>query len=386
MRIRIRFIYTLLVFAFTFSLAACGADQENIKNSGNEVITDTLPSSQTSGTEQNVNVEEPTETGKVDSSAFSGKVSGCYYAADNKIIVAADKLYLYDTQMGKSIASADIILDELCVQSYSDGYFIVGEENSNGMKGYLLSKDFAIENTIFFHELPNNDFILSTAAVAISENGKEIAIGGLQGLYLYDILTEKMSTVLNYSKDAVVNNTQLLEMDSLAFLGNENLAYTGIGTDSSNGENDLSVYGTVSIDNKKLSITTKSNYDIGEMQKGGNLLIMPQSGNKVNGTLLMVDTVSNSEKIIECEDKDGVFCSQQGKYVATAVLGNNSVTVNIYDTESEKNIHSETVKADNSTYFYRAPQILILDGSNTCIVILGRGISEVSTLIKTFGF
>lgn len=411
---KIRFIYVFCIFALIFSLSACGNNQEGINNSDNGITTGTLQSEkdnslgnatnpQNSDTSQNTNVQAHTETGSVDSTVFTGKDSGCYYADDNMIIVAADKLYLYDTQKGENIASADIILKELCVQTYSDGYLIVGRESvgssngsfmttesGNGIKGYLLSKDFSIENTISFDGLLGNDFVLSTAGVAISDNGKKVAIGGLQGLYIYDTSTQKVSTILNYSKDGVVNNTQILTMESLAFTGDKNLVYVGTGTNSSNGGNGFSVYGSVSIDNAKLSITKKANYEVGEMQKGGNLLIMPQSLNKNNGTLLMFDTASNSEKVIEFssggEGKDGIFCSQQGKYVATAILGDSSVTINIYDTALGKVIHSETVKDNNSTYFFRVPQILILDGSNTCIVILGRGISEVRTLITSFGF
>ena len=103
-----------------------------------------------------------------------------------------------------------------------------------------------------------------------------------------------------------------------------------------------------------------------------------------------LDTASNTEKKFtfssSSEGKDGVFCSEQGKYFATSILGEASVTINIYDTASGKVIHTETGKDKNSTYFQRVPQILILDESGTCIVVLGRGIGEVSTLITTFGF
>ena len=130
--------------------------------------------------------------------------------------------------------------------------------------------------------------------------------------------------------------------------------------------------------------------DTEDVQKGGNLLIMPQSFDQNNGTLLMLDTASNTEKTMSfssrSEGKDGVYCSEQGKYVAASVLGENSVTINIYDTASGKSIHTETVQDGNGTYFLRIPQILILDETGTCIVLLGRGIDEVSTLITTFGF
>ena len=104
----------------------------------------------------------------------------------------------------------------------------------------------------------------------------------------------------------------------------------------------------------------------------------------------MLDIASNTEKTMSflspSEGKDGVYCSGEGKYVATSILGENSVTISIYDTKSGKSIHTETVQNSDSTYFLRIPQILILDETGTCIVVLGRGIGEVSTLITTFGF
>lgn len=438
-----KFMYFLLMLVLAFALSACGGSQDdsteileidmvtmqldNSIPSDNDITepedaigssTATEPEdavgdgSTTDPDHDNEDVVEPqnndtdnnaTEVGAVNDSAFSGKVSGCYYADDNMVIVAADKLYLYDTQKGESIANADISLRELYVQAYSDGYFIVGQgssggsngsfiasQSSDGISGYLLNKDFGIEDTISFSGLLNDDFVLGTEDVAISQDGKKIVFGGLRGLYLYDTSAKKVSTILSYSEGGTANNMQILTIDSLAFTGDKSLVYVGTGTSISNGGDGFSIYGTVSIDNGKLVITRKADYVVDEVQKGGDLLIMPQSYNKNNGTLLMFDTASNTEKTMtfssSSEGKDGVFCSQQGKYVATSTLDGNSVTVKIYDTASGKVIHTETVEDSNSTYFLRIPQILILDESKTCIVVLGRGISEVSTLITTFGF
>lgn len=400
-----KFMCIMLILAFALNLSACGNSQENMKRSENGISID-APQSEKDNTSEKTGSESSnnnTKVGTVNDSAFSGKVSGCYYADGNRIIVAADKLYLYDTQKSETIASADIFLNELCVQPYSDGYFIVGEENgsstgsfataqsSNGIKGYLLNKDFVVKNTISFSGLLNDNSVLQMASVTISQDGKQIAFGGLQGLYLYDTSSQKVHAILNYSENGRANNMEIATMDSLAFTGDKTLTYVGMGI-SSNGGDGVSVYGTVSTDNASLSITQKADYEVNveEVQKGGNLLVMPQSFNKNNGTLLMLDTASNTEKKItfssSSEGKDGVFCSEQGKYVATSILEEASVTINIYDTASGKVIHTETVKDNNSTYFLRVPQILILDESGTCIVVLGRGISEVSTLITTFGF
>ena len=371
------------------------------ENAGNESSEMNVMDQQDNGKDKNMMAV----SGFKDS-AFSGKVSGCYYADGSRIIVAADQLYLYDTGKGETIASADISMGDLCVQTYADGYFVVGQgtgsgggsngsfaaSESDGINGYLLNQDFAVQDTISFSGLLSDDFIPQITGIAISQDGKQVAFGGLQGLYLYDVSSRKVRTILNYSEEGTAGNMQIVTMDSLTFTGNNTLVYVGMATDTSIGGDGVSVYGTVSTDSANLTITKKGDYkvDTEEVQKGGNLLIMPQSFDKNNGTLLMLDTISNTENTMSfssrSEGKDGVYCSGQGKYVATAILEESSVTINIYDTASGKKIHTETVQDSNSTYFMRIPQILILDESGTCIVVLGRGIDEVSTLITTFGF
>ena len=410
----------ILMLALALNLSACGNRQENgnsseygainmdpqseendlSENTGNESSNINVINLQDNGTDKNMMA-----VSSFKDSAFSGKVSGCYYAGGSRIIVAADKLYLCDTGKGETIASADISMEDLCVQTFTDGYFVVGQgkagggsngsfatSESGGINGYILNKDFAIQDTISFSGLLSDDFIVQITGIAVSQDGKQVAFGGLSGLYLYDISSRKVRTILNYSEKGTVGNMQIVTMDSLTFTGNNTLVYVGMATDTSIGGDGVSVYGTVSTDSANLTITKKGDYkvDTEEVQKGGNLLFMPQSFDKNNGTLLMLDTISNTEKTMSfssrSEGKDGVYCSGQGKYVATAILEESSVTINIYDTASGKSIHTETVQDSNSTYFLRVPQILILDESGTCIVVLGRGIDEVSTLITTFGF
>ena len=410
----------ILMLALALHLSACGDRQENGNSSENGAINmepqsvedDSSENTGNESSEMNVIDLRDNGTDKnimavstVKDSAFSGKVSGCYYAGGSRIIVAADQLYLYDTGKGKTIASADISMEDLCVQTFTDGYFVVGQgkagggsngsfaaSESGGINGYILNKDFAVQDTISFSGLLSDDFIVQITGIAVSQDGKQVAFGGLQGLYLYDTSSKKVRTILDYDEDGRANNIGIVSMDSLTFTGNNTLVYVGTATDISNGGDGFSVYGTVSTDSANITITKKADYqvDTEEIQKGGNLLAMPQSFNKNNGTLLMLDTASMTEKMItfssRSEGKDGVYCSGQGKYVATAILEESSVTINIYDTASGKSIHTETVQDSNSAYFMRVPQILILDESGTCIVVLGRGIDEVSTLITTFGF
>ena len=140
----------ILMLALALHLTACGNSQENgnssengaikiesqsgdddsSENTGNENSDMNATNQQDNGTDK-----KNTAVGTVENSAFSGKVRGCYYADGNRIIVAADKLYLYDTEKGQTIASADISMEDLCVQTFTDGYFIVGQGKAGG--GFL---------------------------------------------------------------------------------------------------------------------------------------------------------------------------------------------------------------------------------------------------------
>lgn len=397
----------LLVLVCTFTLAACGRQENDVPLSEKESNVSTIQPEEMTSQKEDGNVEQTKNqqavmgTGKVECSDFSGKVTGCYYADEENIIVAADRLYLYDTQAGKVLADVDICLQDLKVQTFSDGYFVVGEGsgtasgsfmavNNSGITAYLLDQDFHIKDTISMSGLVDSDFVISTTGVSISEDGSRIAFCGTQGLYLYDVSGKNVSTILKYSENAIANNTQIVMIDSIVFTHSNTLAYTGNGIDIGSTGNGFSIYGMVSADNAALSITKKASYEVAELQIGGSMLVMPQSFNKNNGTLLLFDTITSTEQTINfetgSEGKDGIFCSQNGNYVATASLGDTSVTITIYDMVSGNVIHTEKISDSNSTYFLRIPQILLLDDSKTCIAILGRGISEVDTLISSFGF
>ena len=214
------------------------------ENTGNESSNINVIDLQDNGTDKNIMA-----VNTVKDSAFSGKVSGCYYAGGSRIIVAADQLYLYDTGKGETIASADISMEDLCVQTFTDGYFVVGQgkagggngsfaaSESGGINGYILNKDFAIQDTISFSGLLSDDFIVQITGIAVSQDGKQVAFGGLSGLYLYDISSRKVRTILNYSEKGTVGNMQIVTMDSLTFTGNNTLVYVGMATDTSIGGN-----------------------------------------------------------------------------------------------------------------------------------------------------
>ena len=125
------------------------------------------------------------------------------------------------------------------------------------------------------------------------------------------------------------------------------------------------------------------------MQSSVSRLFFPQTFTRANGTLLWIDRATGSANTLSfsasVEGKDGVYGSEQGNYVATAVL-DGSLTVRIYDVASGELVSTEVIENSDPTYFYRIPRIYLLDEAQTAVVVLGGSIDEVDTLVSTFEF
>lgn len=337
--------------------------------------------------------QTPAATGEAmfDPAAFSGKIQGCSYAGDNKMIVFTDQLHLYDTQLGKVTASTEVSMRDIVVQPYNDGYLIVGYDD-DGVNAYLCSADFSKKEDLKLYGLLAEDFILSPYGVDISEDGKTLAIAGFRGLYLYDVKSGKLSTLLAVDDNAKSNNMKINTIEQLCFInqGTE-LAFVGLGTELpvvSNADS-VHIYGTISIDGGKLTITKPASYTVSELLVGGDMLMMPQSFDRNNGTLLVMDTKTGKETFVpfstSAEGSDGVYCSEQGNYFATAVLGSD-LTIRIYETKTGSLVHTETITHSDSVYFGRIPSVTILDDPKYCIVLMGASMSDVDTVSATFNF
>lgn len=320
---------------------------------------------------------------------FKGKVRACVYAGNDRVMVLADDLNLYDVLSGQIIATAPISLTDIVVRPFEGGYFVAGMDDS-GVIGYLYNETLSNVQTISFPDLIEADFIFSEYCVAVSDDGGTIAFAGFNGLYLYHPSSGARSTLVSFHENAEGNGMKLSMIETLAFTGTDELTFTGTGNSvpSPNEEDGFSIYGTIRTDGT-LHMTKSASYTISELLTGGTRAVLPQSFDKNDGTLLTVDLTSGQPHTYRFSTKgegnDGVFCSSDGTYFATAVLSDD-LTVRIYDAQSGALCHTEVITHADDTYFLRIPQIVMLDRSRTCIVLLGRGISEVDTLITTFQY
>lgn len=342
----------------------------------------------------------PLPTGRFSDAAFQGKIRQVYAGKENSILVLADKLYLYDTQSGNVTASASCSAGDFSkVFPCQNGYAVITQEDagSTGTSDFLCIQYDASLNEIsrisLNSVLTKDQLILEEGQLALSEDGAMLAAASLNALYLYDIAGGSLKTLLQLSNGAVSHGLELCGIAQLEFVsGGKKLAFLGDALPVTNAEGQTSTacYGTIGIDGTQLQILQHEGYSVGDvLMAQDDLLLLPEVFTKASGRLL-AHTVSTGEEVVypltlSKEGKDGVFLSQQGGYFATASLGA-GMTIRIYERSSGKLVKEFPVTHDNPLYFARVPRMILLDGSRTCIALLGTRQDELDTLPVCFGF
>lgn len=382
------FCITLALF-FTLALSACGkADSPTPAVSGNDTSDTPVVSVPTPGSQQ----EQSPSSCTFDPSLFGGKLQSCAYAGNGTLLVLADKLYLYDTGTATVLADTEAPLRYFEAQAIDGGYVLSGM-GDNGAMAYIYDSSLSLKKEIAVNELLPGDFVVSeTGGVAASTDGKKLAFAAMGGLYLYDLESGSLTTLLDLSQNAGTASIGISMLNGAAFAqGNSQIVFCGSGNSipAVDGEDGFSIYGSIAVDGSNLKLTKPSAYAMEEMQSSTSRLFFPQTFTQANGTLLWIDRATGSADTLSFstgnEGKDGVYGSEQGGYVATAVL-DGSLTVRVYDVASGALVATEVIENSDPTYFNRIPRIYLLDGAKTAVVVLGGSISEIDTLVFTFEF
>ena len=212
------------------------------------------------------------------------------------------------------------------------------------------------------------------------------------GLYLYDLESGILTTLFDVTQNAGTGGIGISMLNGAAFAQDDSqIIFYGNGNTipAVDGEDGFSIYGSIALDGSGLKLTKPSAYEIDEMQSSASRLFFPQTFTQADGTLLWIDRATGSTSTLSfslgSEGKNGVYCSEQGNYVATAVLDGN-LTVRVYDVASGERIATEVIENSDPTYFNRIPRIYLLDGAKTAIVVLGGSINDLDTLVSTFEF
>ncbi len=378
-----------LSLLFTLALSACGkADSPTPTVSGSNSSNTPVVSVPNAGSQQ----EQSPSSCTFDPTLFGGKLQSCAYAGNGTLLVLADKLYLYDTGTSTVLATAEAPLRDFEAQAIDGGYVLSGM-GDNGMMAYIYDSSLSLNKEIAVDELLQGDFVISeTGGVAASTDGKKLVFAALGGLYLYDLESGSLTILLDMAQNAETASISISMLNGAAFAqDNSQIVFCGSGNSlpAVDGEDGFSIYGSIAVDGSGLKLTKPSDYEMEEMQSSVSRLFFPQTFTQADGTLLWVDRKTGSANTLSFsgsgEGKDGVYGSEQGNYVATAVL-DGSLTVRVYDVASGALVATEVIENSDPTYFYRVPRIYLLDGAKTAVVVLGGSISEVDTLVSTFEF
>ena len=378
-----------LSLLFTLALSACGkADSPAPAVSGSNPSNPPVVSVPDADSQQG----QPPSSCTFDPALFGGKLQSCAYAGDGTLFVLADKLYLYDTGAASVLATAEAPLRDFEAQAIDGGYVLSGI-GDGGMMAYIYDSSLSLKKEIAVNELLAGDFVISeTGGVAASTDGKKLAFSAMGGLYLYDLESGSLTTLLNVAQNAGTASIGISMLNGAAFAqDNSQIVFYGSGNSipAVNGEDSFSIYGSIAVDGSGLKLTKPSAYEMEEIQSSASRLFFPQTFTQADGTLFWIDRATGSTNTLSfstnSEGKDGVYSSEHGDYVATAVL-DGSLTVRVYDVASGELIATEVIENSDTTYFNRIPRIYLLDGAKTAVVVLGGSIIEVDTLVSTFTF
>ena len=378
-----------LALLFTLALSACGkADSPAPAVSGSNSSNTPVVSVPDAGSQPGQSPSSCT----FDPALFGGKLQSCAYAGNGTLLVLADKLYLYDTGTSSVLATAEAPLRDFEAQAIDGGYVLSGM-GDDGMMAYIYDRSLLLKKEIAVNELLAGDFVISeTGGVAASTDGKKLAFAAMGGLYLYDLESGNLTTLLDVAQNAGTASIGISMLNGAAFAqDNSQIVFFGSGSSipAVDGEDSFSIHGSIAVDGSGLKLTKPSGYDMEEMQSSASRLFFPQTFTQADGTLLWVDRKTGSANTLSFsgsgEGKDGVYGSEQGNYVATAVL-DGSLTVRVYDVSSGELAATEVIENSDPTYFYRIPRIYLLDGAKTAVVVLGGSIDELDTLVSVFEF
>ena len=382
-----------LVLLFTLALSACGkTDSPTPVVSGNAPSDTSVVTVPPSDGQQNQPISQAGTSCTFDPALFGGKLQSCAYAGNGTLFVLADKLYLYDTGTSSVLATVEAPLRDFEAQTIDGGYVLSGMGDS-GMMAYIYDSSLSLNKEIAVNELLQGDFVVSeTGGVAASTNGKKLAFAAMRGLYLYDLESGSLTTLLDVTQNAGTASISVSMLNGVAFAqDNSQIVFFGNGNSipAVDDEEGFSIHGSIAVDGSSLKLTKPSDYEMEEMQSSVSRLFFPQTFTQADGTLLWVDRATGSANTLSFsasgEGKDGVYGSEQGNYVATAVLGSD-LTVRVYDVASGELVTTEVIEDSDSTYFNRIPRIYLLDEAKTAVVVLGGSISEIDTLVSTFEF
>ena len=391
-------IATILLAAFLLSKTACGQAEGEAGNSSRPgastlPVIDDLPDAPSGGgpniegpNAEGSDIDEPGSGGPagstfagLDAAAFDGGVERLFYAGDGKLLVYADDLQLYDTCTGTTLARYTFEgerLSRMDCTPLEDGYAVIGyqpakTEGGSGLIAaatsagstncYLFDRSLGSVDVLSLEELLPEESVIMAASV--SPDGEWIAFSTLDGLYLYSIEGGDVRTVI---EDPLSGGEGIGVIGAVAFTQKgTRIAFLG------------DRYGSVALDGSDLICGEPQGYAMGDQMIGYDTAVwIPEDFTKASGRSLMLDGACREPRIVDFAQgdtgRDGVYGSEQGRYLATAALLETGVRLALYDASTMELIATKEFWDADSSYFARAPRsVCILDDARAGTILCG---------------
>lgn len=327
----------------------------------------------------------------IDTNKIQGKIRNIYCAAQNQVLIFADKLYIYDLVANSILYKTDIVnFSESEFYTIEKGIAAIGTINANSQKDNILivlydnslNKTAEINSSMFVAE---NEFIASPQQVAVSDDGKNIAFATNLGLYIYNIHTKTKTTLIDLSDDNNEKRCGLAWIDKVSFVKNSStLAFMAQSFDVPviNGKDAYNTYGTINIDGSNLSLGERKDYTVKQFLAYNDFILMADGFKAPSGKLLKLNLSKMKLETFSTKiqkESGSIFGSEKGQYFATSVVNKDNVTVRVYSMDTGLMLMEKVIVKDG-IYMEREPEIRIMDDLKTCIVMLGNRQSDVSTL------
>lgn len=389
-----KIISTLLVLSMIFATgcsangALSGWNQNQSSTTPIKVIDETISMSGSSA----VTVSATTTTMPVFSTKdIRGKVKDIYYGNDSKVIVLADKLYLYDLAKGKVLSNADLPTTSIYfVQPIKDGYAVIGENDTHSSGGSgMVSGGGSVGTKCTFYdnnlkkttEICLSDIhkdghsVIFSDHIAVSSDGRKLAFTSRFKLYLYDIAQKQITLLIDPdSKNA--NGIAMIEQ--IGFTNNDKSIAFGASTFDLpivDGSKSFPTCGLINIDGTGLINNKTSGYSIYEMTNAyDGFALYSEDFRKPTGRFLKMNTKTGKTELLKATEKketEYAVGSDNGAYYATAFRGKSSWAIRIYDTKTNKLISEQKAEFGKEIYGNRIPSVKLIDATKTCIILLG---------------
>lgn len=367
-------IALLALVSIILALTACG--QSGSQSTGYTVST-ASPEHAVSHTEPSAPEEGSSAAFYgLDVSLFSGGVERFFCAGNGRLLVYADNLYLYDTRTGMVLAQHSFDgtrLSQIACTPLTDGFAVIGwpagetastglaasDASQAGVTCYLFDSSLNLTNTFSLDSLlPSQG---SVFAAQVSPDGAHIAVSTVSSLYLCSIAGGDVQTIM---EDTLSEGIGVIEALAFTKQGSR-IAFLG------------EACGSVALDGSDLVAEPAQGYALGDSMIGYDAsLWFPQDFTKASGQLLMTDGFCRDTTVVSLETgdtgRDGVYGSEQGRYLATAALLQSGVRVNIYDAATMELITTKEFSDADSSYFARAPRSLcIMDDARAGTILCG---------------